>query len=292
MKVWAQVSSAPDAISVTARNRRLIQGVLAHDLPQRSLRDLVDGRADVLNRDDRLHRVDHTEVSHRGHVDADVVPSDNALGLDRHRDDPERHPVQHVNERDDEPEARIPRAPHPAQPEQHPLLVLLHDPRRQGHAQYWPSNPAAMRTAIHAMMPIADSFGHRRNDVCGSQSCWTHPGGRIIPPQVHRPSACGARWPVLLRIAKNSGPCHAATNVSRMQLPGPGATFLMLLHFPGFSHLAWIILAQIAKRLAFSGVRGTVARRAPPRLDQPVHRCAQLGPRRVRPALPRPVTRW
>jgi hypothetical protein len=60
------------------------------------------------------------EVGDRGHVDADVVPGDDALGLDRRRDDPQRHPVQHVDERDDEPEAGIPRTPHPAQPEQHP----------------------------------------------------------------------------------------------------------------------------------------------------------------------------
>jgi len=102
--------------------------------------------------------------------------------MDRHRDDPQRHPVQHVDERDDEPEARMPRAPHPAQPEQHPLLVLLHDPRRQGHPQQeqcddddnddfhgdpsWMSrrrviplsNAATMPRAIQARTPIADSL--------------------------------------------------------------------------------------------------------------------------------------
>jgi|SRR5579862_1077662 len=41
-------------------------------------------------------------------------------------------------------------------------------------------------------------------------------------------------YPALLRITKNSGPCRAATNVSRVQLPGSGATFLILLHFPEF----------------------------------------------------------
>ncbi len=54
--------------------QRLVQGVLPHDLAQRGLRDLVDRGAHVLNRDDRLHRVDHPEVGDRGHVDADVVP--------------------------------------------------------------------------------------------------------------------------------------------------------------------------------------------------------------------------
>jgi hypothetical protein len=35
----------------------------------------------------------------------------------------------------------------------------------------------------------------------------------------------------LLLITKNSGRCPAAMNVSRVQLPGSGATFSILLHF-------------------------------------------------------------
>jgi hypothetical protein len=35
-----------------------------------------------------------------------------------------------------------------------------------------------------------------------------------------------ASWPALLRITKKSGPCRAATNVSRVQLLGSGATYL------------------------------------------------------------------
>ena len=36
-----------------------------------------------------------------------------------------------------------------------------------------------------------------------------------------------------------------------MQLPGSGATFLILLHFPGLSNLTWIILVQVANGLPF-----------------------------------------
>jgi hypothetical protein len=66
----------------------------------------------------------------RGHVDADVVAGDDALGLDRHRYDPQRHPVQHVDERDDHSQPRVPQAADAAEPEQHPLLVLLDDLQR------------------------------------------------------------------------------------------------------------------------------------------------------------------
>ena len=86
-------------------------------------------------------------------------------------------------------------------------------------------------------MPITDSFGRRRNDVCGSQSCWVDRGGRIILPRVHVLSVCG----VLAGTAaynEKSGPCPATANLSRVQLPRSGATFLMLLHFPGFLNLA------------------------------------------------------
>jgi len=89
--------------------------VLADDLPQRGLGDLADGVADVLDRHHRLHRVDHLVVGDRGDIDADVVAGDDALGLDRYRDHPQRHPAQHVDPRDDQVEPRCPRAAPPAQ---------------------------------------------------------------------------------------------------------------------------------------------------------------------------------
>ena len=122
-------------VDLVGLGQGLVQGVLADDLAQRGLGDLVDRGVDVLDRDDRLHRVDDPEVGDRGDVDADVVAGDDALGLDRHRDDPQRHPVQHVDERDDQPEPGLARAEHPAEPEQHPLLVLLDDLGRHREAQ-------------------------------------------------------------------------------------------------------------------------------------------------------------
>jgi hypothetical protein len=99
--------------------------VLPDDLPQRGLGDLVDGGVDIFDRHDRLHRVDHPEIRHRRDIDADVVAGDDALGLDRHRDDSQRHPMQDVDERDDHPQPGLARAQHPAQPEQDALLILF-----------------------------------------------------------------------------------------------------------------------------------------------------------------------
>ena len=113
----------------------LVQGVLADDLAQGGLGDLVDGGVDVLDGDDGLHGVDDPEVGDGGDVDADVVAGDDALGLDRHGDDPQRDAVQHVDERDDQPEPGSTFAEHPPEPEQHALLVLLDDPRRHGQHQ-------------------------------------------------------------------------------------------------------------------------------------------------------------
>jgi hypothetical protein len=42
--------------------------------------------------------------------------------------------VQHVDERDDDPQSRHPRPDDLAQPEQHPQLVLLDHPHRHGDA--------------------------------------------------------------------------------------------------------------------------------------------------------------
>src|SRR5690349_13638589 len=116
------------------------------------------------------------EVGDRGHVDADVVPGDDALGLDRHRDDPQRHPVQHVDERDDEPEAGIPRTPHPAQPEQHPCsycFTTLAD-------KAIPSRNSAMTTTTTIFMVIL--LG------CPGDAC-SRPAGRMAWCAGGRPAA-------------------------------------------------------------------------------------------------------
>ena len=74
---------------LSVSERRLVQAVLADDFPQRRLSDLVDRSVDVLDSDNRLHRIDNLEVGHRRHVDADVVAGDDPLRLDRHRHDPQ-----------------------------------------------------------------------------------------------------------------------------------------------------------------------------------------------------------
>jgi hypothetical protein len=63
------------------------------------------------------------------------MAGDDALGLDGHRDHAQRYPVQDVDERDDESQARLPNPDHPAEAEQHALLVLLDDVHRHGQQQ-------------------------------------------------------------------------------------------------------------------------------------------------------------
>jgi len=53
--------------------------------------------------------------------------------------------------------------------------------------------------------------------------------------RIRRPSVCGFLAGTAAYNEK-SGPCRAATNFSRVQLPGSGAIFLMLLHFLGLSN--------------------------------------------------------
>ena len=72
------------------------------------------------------HRVIHAVVGDGGDVDADVVLGDDSLGLDRQRDDPQRHAVNAIDERHDEDQSRATRAAlHAPQPELHPPLVLF-----------------------------------------------------------------------------------------------------------------------------------------------------------------------
>ena len=74
--------------------------------------------------------VDDPEVGDRGDVDADVVAGDDPLGLDRHGHDAQRDPLQPVDDRDDDAQAGFAHRDHPAEPEMHAALVLLHDPHR------------------------------------------------------------------------------------------------------------------------------------------------------------------
>src|SRR3954470_4129927 len=106
----------------------LVEGVTAHDGAERGLGDLVDGRSDVLDRDDGADRIVDAVVRDGGDVDADVVAGDDPLGLDRHRDDAQRDAVDAIDERDDEDHAGAAGAVLDApQPELHAPLVLLED---------------------------------------------------------------------------------------------------------------------------------------------------------------------
>jgi hypothetical protein len=58
---------------------------------------------DVLDRDHGLHRVHHPVVGDGGHIHAHVVLGDDALRLDGHGDDPQGHPMEYVDDRDDDP---------------------------------------------------------------------------------------------------------------------------------------------------------------------------------------------
>ena len=132
----------PDVdVDLVRLGERLVQGVLPDDLAQRGLGDLIDGGVDVLDRDDGLDRVDDPEVRHRRDVHADVVAGDDALRLDGHRDDPQRDPVHDVDERDDHAQARCPYSEHPAESEQHTLLVLLHHLDRHRQQQEGDDRP-------------------------------------------------------------------------------------------------------------------------------------------------------
>jgi hypothetical protein len=77
------MSTLMRSVSASASSR-----VLTDDLTQGGLGDLIDRRADVLDRDDRLHRVDVDHASGRSRVHQIVGPRPvraRSLRLDRRR---------------------------------------------------------------------------------------------------------------------------------------------------------------------------------------------------------------
>ena len=108
--------------------------MLADDLAQRGLRDLIDRGVDVLDRDERLHRVNHSKVCDGGDIDADVVARDDALRLDRHRDNAQRNSSNHVDDGHDTNETGLSHRDDTTEPKHDALLVLFDDPKRERQA--------------------------------------------------------------------------------------------------------------------------------------------------------------
>ena len=96
-----------------------------------ALGEQVDRGVDVLDGNHRLHRVHDPEIGHRGNVNAHVVTGDDALRLDRHRHNPQRHPHQPIDHWDDHGQPWVLNTHHLAEAEQHTLLVLGHHFDRQ-----------------------------------------------------------------------------------------------------------------------------------------------------------------
>ena len=138
-----RVTSTPHSRVITSRispdvgvdhlgvRQRLVEGVLADNIAQRRLGDLIHCGTHILDDHHRLHRIHDPEIRDSGNVDTDVVTGDDALRLYRHRDDAHRYLPQLVDDRDDERQAGLPDILDPPEPEQHTLLVLGHHPNRQ-----------------------------------------------------------------------------------------------------------------------------------------------------------------
>ena len=123
--------------------QQLVHLRLADDRPQRRLRLLRHREHVILHVDRRLDRVHHPEIHHRIDPDGHVVLGDAILRRDGHRDDLHVHLLHPVTERPDQRQPRTARpAQHPPEPENDPLLVLLHHlhrpPRRDqpGHREH------------------------------------------------------------------------------------------------------------------------------------------------------------
>ena len=166
------------------------EGVLSDDLTQRRLRDLVDRRGDVLDRDDRLRRVDHPVVGHGGHVDADVVAGDDPLRLDRHGHDAHRDTAQHVDQRDDQCEPRFLHIDDSSETEQDTFLVLLDDAERHRHAEQSENSDDGKNHEQYGhggapLLECATKVRSNADDSAAEQRPRTEQGSRAISSSEH-----------------------------------------------------------------------------------------------------------
>jgi hypothetical protein len=78
----------------------------ADDGSKRCLCDRADRLVEVLNRNNGSDGILDPEVRDGGHVDRHIVFGDDALRLDRHRHDSQRHAVHTIDEGRDQDHAR------------------------------------------------------------------------------------------------------------------------------------------------------------------------------------------
>jgi hypothetical protein len=183
--------------------------VTADDGTQGRLSDLVDRRLHVLDRHHRTDRILHPVIRHRRHVDDYVVLGDDPLRLDRHRDDPQRHPMHTIDERDDEDQTRWSARRRSGRRSSSPEAAAAFSAGRgrwsvpappNGARQQWQlaRKPTARNLVALGTLRRPDAFAirRRRRPVAGSRSepttmtCSTH---RLLRWR-HRASISRASW--------------------------------------------------------------------------------------------------
>ena len=101
-------------------------------------------------------------VSHCGHVNAHVVLGNDSLGLDRHRDDPQRDAINALNKRHDENQTRSARRTHDLpELEYHRALVLLDDIEKDHGRAFLADVMGSRRRSLRGRLRIAVSSSDR-----------------------------------------------------------------------------------------------------------------------------------
>jgi len=124
-----------DAISL---RERLVETVLADDLPKGrlgNLVNLVNCRLDILDCHNGFLGVHHPVLGDCGNIDAHVVARDDALRLNRLRDDPKRYEGEDIHDRQDDSHSRLTHTDHLAEPKVDAPLTLPDDAHRQSEEQ-------------------------------------------------------------------------------------------------------------------------------------------------------------
>src|SRR5467141_360768 len=116
-------------VDLLSLGEQVVEIQLAQRAAQRGLRELGGGVEEVLDLDDGLLRVDHAEVDHRGHLQADVVVGDHVLRRHVPRDGAEVDLHHPVHPRHDPIEPCPLRLGEATEPEDDPGLVLLDHPQ-------------------------------------------------------------------------------------------------------------------------------------------------------------------
>src|SRR3569623_602900 len=185
--------SSPSARITFARGQHLVEFVLAQHRPQRGLRQLAGRIHEILHLQDRLGRVDDTEIHNRIDLDRDVVARDHVLAWHVEYDGAQVDPYHLLDAGQDDHQSRPLHPPETPNHEHHAALILAQDAQAGDYQHDDDKYECEAAEFKHAHSPCQGSTSRIRS--CRARTRSALPRGRGVLLRTRQCSLCTRAQP-------------------------------------------------------------------------------------------------